>query len=309
MTVIRPANAKDEAGILRLFSLVFHSEMSPEVWRWKYLRDGNTPPAFVAEEDGEIVCHYGTIRQRVCWHGATYYAWDAIDVMAHPRKQGRGLFRRTVQAFMRESCEGQGLFLYGFPTERHKRLGELLVGYEPVAPVRKVSKALPATIPTEAAEGVVYDVLPLDWNSHWHRLEQYVTMATRRDHAYLTWRYLERPNRRYRLVTIPAAPALAVVGVEKETARLMEFLVARDDETLSRQLLTGAENVAQDEGAAVLEGWFPPFSWERHFLCGSACYRDEDTEHWLECRLFDQRLNAAWLAKHFYYSLGDFDVY
>ena len=55
MTVIRPASAKDEAGILRLFSLVFHSEMSPEVWRWKYLRDGNMPPAFVAEEDGQII--------------------------------------------------------------------------------------------------------------------------------------------------------------------------------------------------------------------------------------------------------------
>ena len=309
MTVIRPASANDEAGILRLFSLVFRSEMSPEVWRWKYLRDGNTPPAFVAEEDGQIVCHYGTIRQRVCWQGATYYAWDAIDVMAHPRKQGRGLFRRTVQAFMRESCEGQGLFLYGFPTERHKRLGELLVGYEPVTRVHKVFKALPSFPSGSPPTDAVYDVLPLNWDNQWQYLRQHVSMGTCRDQAYLSWRYLARPDRQYRLVTIPAAPALAVVGVQKETARLMEFLVARDDETLSRQLLTGAENVAQDEGAAMLEGWFPPFSWERHFLCDSACYRDEDTEHWLECRLFDQRLNAAWLAKHFYYSLGDFDVY
>ena len=308
MTVIRPATVEDEAEILRLFALVFQSEMSPEVWRWKYLRDGHVLPAFVAEEERQIVCHYGTICQRVYWQGQEHYAWDAIDVMAHPRQQGRGLFRRTIQAFMRELCEGKGLFLYGFPTQRHKRLGELLVGYEPVARVHKVFNVLASPLVGSSA-AVVYDVLPLNWDSHWHRLEKSVVIATRRDHAYLTWRYLKRPNRHYRLVTIPAAPALAVIGIQSGKALLMEFLIAPDDEVLARQLLAGAEYVAREEGAEVLEGWMPQFSWARHFLCRSAKYHEEETEHWLECRLFDRRLSAAWLAEHFYYSLGDFDVY
>jgi len=68
--------------------------------------------------------------------------------------------------------------------------------------------------------------------------------------------------------------------------------------------------VAREEGVEVLEGWFPAF-----FLgvqISFALRRNivkEDTEHWLECRVFDGRLSAAWLAEHFYYSLGDFDVY
>lgn len=309
MAVIRPCHAEDEAAILRLFSLVFQSDMSPLVWRWKYLRDGLAPPAFVAEEEGEIVCHYGTIRQRVSWQGTEHYAWDAIDVMAHPRRQGRGLFRQTVQAFMRETCAGQGLFLYGFPTERHKRLGELLVGYEPVSRVHKVSKTLPSMISRETAPGVVYDVLPLHWDRHWQRLEQSVALTTRRDYDYLTWRYLERPNGHYRLVTIPTAPALAVLGLQPGKALLMEFLVAPDDDSLARQLLAATERVAREAGAEVLEGWMPQLSWGRHFLCSSAGYRGEDADHWLECRIFDHRLTAAWLAAHFYYSLGDFDVY
>jgi len=309
MAIIRPVSAEDEAGILRLFALAFQSEMSPAVWRWKYLHEGSSPSAFVAEENGEIVCHYGTIRQRVYWQGQEHYAWDAIDVMAHPRQQGRGLFRQTVQAFMRESCEGQGLFLYGFPTERHKRLGEILVGYEPVARVHKVSKFLSPTLLGNSTDAVVYDVLPLNWDSQWQRVQEHFVMLTRRDHAYLTWRYLARPDRRYRLVTIPAAPAVAVIGVQPGKALLMEFLVTPQNELLVQQLLAGAERVAQEEGAEVLEGWFPAFSWECKFLCASAQYREEDTEHWLECRLFDRRLSAAWLAEHFYYSLGDFDVY
>jgi len=184
MAVIRSATAEDEAEILQLFSLVFQSEMSPAVWRWKYLRDGSSLSAFVAEEDGEIVCHYGTIRQRVYWQGQEHQAWDAIDVMAHPRQQGRGLFRRTVQAFMRESCEGQGLFLYGFPTARHKRLGEILVGYEPVAVFKSVQVAL-ANAFWKSTDAVVYDVLPLNWDSQWPRVQEHFVMLTRRDHAYL----------------------------------------------------------------------------------------------------------------------------
>ena len=89
----------------------------------------------------------------------------------------------------------------------------------------------------------------------------------------------------------------------------MEFLVPPQNELLVQQLLAGAERVAREEGAEFLEGWFPPFSWECKFLCAAAQYHEEDTEHWLECRVFDRRLSAAWLAEHFYYSLGDFDVY
>jgi hypothetical protein len=282
--------------------------MSPEVWRWKYLRERDALPAFVAEEDGEIVCHYGTIRQRLAWQGREHAAWDAIDVMAHPRKQGRGLFRQTIQAFMHEVCEGQGLFLYGFPTERHKRLGELLVGYEPVARVHKVSKSLAAPSAT-APRDVVYDVLPLGWDAYWQEIQKHFVMIARRDHAYLAWRYLARPNRSYRLVTIPATLALAVVGVQSGIARLMEFLTPANDERLARQLLAGAEHVAREGEAESLEGWFPAFSWESQFLCSVAQYHAAETEHWLECRTFDRRVSAAWLAEHFYYSFGDFDVY
>lgn len=309
MAIIRPARVEDEAGILRLFSLVFRSEMSPAVWRWKYLRGEPALSAFVAEENGEIVCHYGTIRQRVSWQGQEHDAWDVIDVMAHPRQQGRGLFRQTVQTFMREVCERQGLFLYGFPTERHKRLGELLVGYEPVARVHKVFKSLIEGGSAGPLTDIVYDVLPLNWDTYWPQVQEQFVILTRRDRAYLSWRYLARPNRRYRSVTIPAAPALAIVGVESGTARLMEFLVPAQDESLAQQLLAGAEQVAREEGAGVLEGWFPVFSRASQFLCSLPQYRDEDTEHWLECRIFDQRIDAAWLREHFYYSFGDFDVY
>lgn len=308
MAVVRPYRTGDEDGILRLFPLVFQQELPLTVWQWKYLRNGEPPPVFVAEEDDQIVCHLGAIRQRLSWQGVQGCGWDIVDVMCHPRYQGRGLFRRTVQEFMSALCEGQSWLMYGFPTEPHRRLGEILVGYEPVARVYRVRKTLSANVLPLPEREVRLDVLPPDWDSHWRRLETRFGLVNRRDRAYLTWRYLARPGKHYRLVTLPGKTALAVIGLEQGKAHLMEFVVEEGEQTSAALLLTAVETVARSEGALELEGWFAPWVWEYRFLTGPGGFTGETAENYLECRLFDRRLSAAWLAEHFYYSLSDFDV-
>jgi hypothetical protein len=309
VAVIRPYQPGDEQEICRLFSSVFQLELPLAVWRWKYLRDGQPPPVFVAEEDGQIVCHFGAIRQRLVWRETAGWGFDCVDTMAHPRQQGRGLFRRTVQAFMRELCEGQSWFMYGFPTERHRRLGEILVGYEPVARVHTLRKAGGLLAPTPGNPEVAFDMLPLDWDAQWRQLEPHFGLVNRRDRAFLVWRYWLRPGKRYRFVTMHGVPALAVVGIEKNKAYVMEFLVEPENTALAHALLAGVEALVQDERVSAIEAWFPAFTWESRFLCRDGGFTANEAEHWLECRLFDPRFSASWLARHFYYSLSDFDVY
>jgi len=309
LAVIRSYQSGDEQGICRLFSTVFQLELPLAVWRWKYLRGGQPPPVCVAEENGQIVCHFGALRQRLVWQGEEGWGLDCVDVMAHPRLQGQGLFRRAVQAFMREFCEGQSWFMYGFPTERHRRLGEILVGYEPVVRVHTLRRTARSRDSTPENLAVAFDMLPLDWDAQWRRLEPKYGLVNRRDRAFLVWRYWLRPGKRYRFVTIHGAPALAVVGIERRQAYVMEFLVEPGNTTLARALLTGVEAVLQAERVSAVEGWFPAFSWESRFLRSDGQFLAQEAEHWLECRLFDPRFTSAWLAEHFYYSLSDFDVY
>ena len=308
MTIIRAYQPGDEHGICRLFSSVFHLELPLAVWRWKYLRSENPPPVFVAEEAGQIVCHFGALRQRLIWQGTEGWGFDCIDVMAHPRLQGQGFFRRTVQAFMRDLCENQSWFMYGFPTDRHRRLGEILVGYEPVARVYKLSKVSSLNVSRKNIE-VAFDLLPLDWDVQWRRLETHFSLVNRRDRAFLIWRYWLRPGKHYRFVTVLGAPALAVVGIEPRKAYLMEFLVQPEDIRLARTLLAGVEAVLDAERVSEVEGWFPSFTWESRFLSRDGGFTANEADNWLECRLFDRRFSAVWLAEHFYYSLSDFDVY
>lgn len=307
--MIRPYQPGDEQGICRLFATVFQQELPLAVWQWKYQRDGALPPAFVAEDNGQIVCHYGALRQRFLWQGEERYAWDIVDVMSHPRYQGRGLFRRAAQTFIDWLGMGQSLMFYGFPNERARRLGELLIGYEPVARVYKVRKVLPPTS-SPLPQGVVQlDKLPYDWNRHWQHLEERFGLVARRDYAHLTWRYLARPGKQYRILTIPGTASLAVVGVESNRAYLLEFLLAPQEQAGAARLLAGVEGVCRTEGAKEIEGWFVRWAWETNFLTGPGGWTGEEADHYLECRLFEPKLSAAWLSEHLYYSLGDYDVF
>jgi hypothetical protein len=306
---IRSYQPGDEAGIVSLFATVFQHELSLASWQWKYLRDGEPPPVYVAEEDGQIVCHYGALCQRLSWEGKVVLGWDIVDVMCHPRHQGRGLFRQAAQGFITQLCERRGALIYGFPGDRHRRLGERLIGYEPVAAVYKVQKRLAPTSTSFPAGIVVLRTIPPEWDQQWSVLERRFGFVTRRDRQLLSWRYEERPGKRYRFLTIPGVPALAVVGCESEKAYLMEFVLEEGNTAAAQLLLLAVESLCSAEGATTLEGWFARFAWECEFLIGRGGFTGVEADTYFECRVFDPCLRAAWLAEHFYYSLGDYDVF
>jgi hypothetical protein len=306
---IRSYQLGDEAGIVSLFATVFQHELPLAVWQWKYRRENEFPSVFVVEEEGQIVCHYGALRQRLSWEGKEVLGWDIVDVMCHPHHQGRGLFRRAAQAFISQLRGQPGALIYGFPGERHRRLGERLVGYEPVASVYKVHKPLPLRALPFPAGAVVLRAVPDEWDQSWQTLEQRFGLVARRDRRMLSWRYVERPNKRYRLLTLPGVAALAVVGIEARKAYLMEFLLTEENTAAAQVLLLAVEAVCCSEGVEILEGWFPRFAWECGFLTGTGGFTGAEADTYFECRVFDPRLRPSWLAEHFYYSLGDYDVF
>ena len=308
--MIRSYQPGDEGGIVRLFATVFQHELPLPLWQWKYLRNGDLPPVYVAEEEQQIVCHYGALCQRLAWEGKEVLGWDIVDVMCHPRYQGRGLFRRAAQEFIAQlRALSNSVLIYGFPGERHRRLGEHLVGYEPIVPVYKVQKTLSVgTSPFPAGVLVLRSLSP-EWDRQWRLLERRFGFVMKRDRQLLSWRYLERPDKRYRLLTVQDFSALAVVSIETNKAYLMEFLVEDDNIAVAHILVRAVEALCRAEGISEIEGWFARFAWECRFLTEEGGFAGAESHHYFECRVFDSRLRASWLAEHFYYSLGDYDAF
>jgi GNAT superfamily N-acetyltransferase len=285
---------------------VFGHDLPMEAWKWKYQR-GEEPTAYVAEKDGEVVCHFGAWKRELAWRGKPKWGFDIVDVMCDPRHQGRGLFRRTASAFIRELAAGRSLMFYGFPGERHRRLGERVIGYRPIAPVHKIRRVLDAP-PARPSAGVL-DGVPRDWDLRVRNVEARFDFVARRERSYLLWRYVARPDRNYRIFTLDGVPSLAVVGIEGEKGYLLEFLVGTIEEGSARRLAEAVEHHCHAGGVREIEAWFPAWAWETRHLIETAGWNSETADHWFECLIFEQEPSPSWLAEHFYYSLGDYDVH
>ena len=305
---IRPGRSGDEGQIRALFARVFEHELSSEEWKWKYLRDGEPPPAYVAEDRAEVVAHLGGLRQRVSWRGGEAVAWNMVDAMCERRYAGRGVYRRVATALMDELGNRGSVMLYGFPGEGHRRVGERFLGFRAIAPVYMVRKALYAS--PASGQGRLLNALPRDWDALWPRIEARFGLVARRDYAHLRWRYLARPDKKYRIVTIDGAAAIAIVGIEGEAAYLLEFLTDGASADIALSLLAEAEVACHAEGARRIEGWFPSWTFETRLLVERAGWTGSEADHWIvTLRIFDPALSVGWLADHFYYSLGDYDVF
>jgi hypothetical protein len=306
---IRLYRPGDEAGIVALFREVFASELAIPTWRWKYLRGVEPAPVVVGEDGGRIVCHYGGIRSTLVADGEETIAYAIVDVMCERLHQGRGIFRRAAKRFFEAFCEGRAALIYGFPGERHRRLGEILLGYRPVAPVHRLSRSLAGPQPHWPAEVLRPAAIPEDWDARWARIEPRFRLVNRRDRETLSWRYVERPDRTYRVLVARDHAALAVVGLEGSSAYLMELVAEPETSAIAlARLVVAAELAAAEGGATTLAGWFPAFARESGILL-AAGFVGEPADHRVEIRFFERSFDPDWMAGSFYYSLGDYDVH
>lgn len=136
MTIdVRPAEPADRPALLKLFRLAFGADPSPEEWAWKYDLNPNAAQSAVAVTDGKLTGFYGAFGTRYRGAGGSLPGLSAVDVMTDPsaRTLGRrALFQTLGEGYCRLNREAGAPFYFGFPHERHRVLGERLVGYRSV---------------------------------------------------------------------------------------------------------------------------------------------------------------------------------
>ncbi|MFP4087436.1 MAG: GNAT family N-acetyltransferase, partial [Desulfobacteraceae bacterium] len=122
---VRPYRSDDEAGVLSLWEAAFGKELSPSLWRWKYLKNPYPVQIGVAVDDDErVLVLYGGIPYRANWNGNQVSMTHLMDIMSHPDCRGSGLFVKTGAAFF-DLFAGpeRTLFYYGFPGKYHFDIG------------------------------------------------------------------------------------------------------------------------------------------------------------------------------------------
>lgn len=251
-----------------LFQESFGQAMHESVWRWKYA-PGRGQGLFVWSASG-AVAHYGGLTRAVHCFGDPVLALQPVDVLVRPRERGvltrKGpMFLAAATLFDAEvGLQATHRLIYGFPTKRHMALGHRLGLFVPSERIAElVWSAQDAASPGDERLIGLNDLDPVAFEAMvmpcWQAMaaDYADKIIAVRDAHWLRYRYLEHPERRYRILAVVDGRQDRPVGVlvlrtEGERCELLDLVGAT---SAMPRLVDVARRIAAHEGAAMLYAW------------------------------------------------------
>ena len=233
---LRPTEPADLPALSDLFARRFGHPLSAAEWEWKYRRISDAGPgegrSLVAVAGGGIVAHAGALRLPARWRGEGSEVreggiWQLADFAG---EAGPGL-RPPLVALGRHLLAhipgpADAPWIFGFPSERHFRLGVHAFGYRPLAEIQPLAGEIPRGAPAERVDIAISDSCGEWAEAIWEATcEESGGLGVRRSAAFLNWRYHARPERYYRFYRLRTGEregllVVAFVGAEAWAAEV-----------------------------------------------------------------------------------------
>jgi hypothetical protein len=258
----------DFPAIAGLFREVFQRPMTRALWEWKY---GEGRGRAVLVWRGErLVAHYGGMRRRISYLGCPALGCQIGDVMVQVDERGvltrRGPFFLATAGFgaLYAGYGSEHRITFGFPNERHARLGQRLGLYSVVGKIVELCWR-----DLSAGRRAGRRVRPLNgrgWRS-WERLVARLWRQMRRDlqgavvgvrdWSYLRHRYLLHPEHDYRLFLLLGPLGLRPYGlfVLRPLGRRCELVDLLGGLQHLPEVVRSALPIARRLGAEEVFGW------------------------------------------------------
>lgn len=335
---VRPYQPGDERGLVQLFKRVFGVERTLNRWCWQF-RDNPVGEQFIrvaVTDSGHLVGHYGGVPVWANWAGERLVLTQVVDVMADPVVRGglsrrRGIFSRMLASYI-EECLGPGRAAlgFGFPPIGNLRLGRQL-GYRKLHGVQSLVKQIVEPLSFSLSVSIaamgwvveeVVDLRPVD--RLWLRCQPELPVAIIRDAQYLTWRYSQHPEIQYHVIVVRrrlsgewvglavlrlgVGKELAFLGQDDTSACIVDWLAPTDERLAAWLLLAKCEAIGREHGMRRLHAWFRPGSVHWNFLTARG-FQPESTPMYLTARPGIEGLSLEWAKEHWYYTMGDSDLY
>ena len=239
---------EDDPEMFRLYEQVFGAEATERSrfrWAWQYERNPRLaqsgPVIWMAREGERLLGQMAALRVSLWFGGREVQASWGNDYFVRVDAQGRGLGALLSNAWSDHEDVALALGLTPSSYPLFKKLGFVDVGpvpfYQKVMDARAVARrrlgpllgtlAAPALFaalrlrfgrpPRPDAEVAVSAVAGFsdEYDSLWERARASYAMCVRRDAAYLRWKYLEIPHRRYDLLEARRKGVLAGYAVSR----------------------------------------------------------------------------------------------
>jgi hypothetical protein len=307
---LRPTREEDLPALTRLLARRFGHPFAAAEWEWKYRRLPGEARSLVAMEvaAGEVLAHAGALCLPACWRGGEGGVWQLTDFAGEAGGSGLraplvGLGRALLADLPRP---GDAPWIFGFPSERHFRLGVHAFGYRPLAVVQPLAGMIPDDSELAGVAGAGADLEISDhcgdWaEAIWRRCD---VLGVRRSAAFLNWRYHARPERYYRFYRLRerAAEGLLVFAFVGAEAWAVEAWLPAGAEWYPSLLA-----VAADLRASGLDLWrfWPGLPSPLAARLGLAAAGEP---RFLGCRGGTTGADPVLAAQGFTYAMGDYDL-
>ena len=261
---IRRAEKRDRPAVLRLFAEVFGESVDPAVWEWKY--DANPfPAASVAAFDGEDAVGFfggfGTGYRGTLFDGPGVSGVDVMTSRSARRLGHAGLYRSLGERFVEENRRLGIPFYFGFPNDRHRVIGERVLGFRTVEKAGEWSRPIGEASILAGLRRRLRRLTPSDGLSEAHdslaeALHARPGLRTDRSRATLEWRYGRRPCAAYLLVELldprGRSRAFGAVRIVGEKAILADLQVLDEESGDAPDLLDAIVERARAHGATTV---------------------------------------------------------
>lgn len=275
--LIRPYNDADEQEVRSLWQTAFGKDLNPDIWKWKYHRPFFERRILLCVTNGnQPVVMFSCLPYPALYHGREIRIGHAVDSMSHPLYRGNirgrnGLFALTTRLFFEQyGREDDLVFIYGFPGERHFRLGNILLNY-----TRMINPLLYFTWSPDffndrlrLFKGSIRSIKGSDGRLDgfaW-RMATYYPLAIFRDSRFLSWRYGQHPLLSYDIFTY--GPILGkringyvVLSLDKTLATIVDMLIPQDN-VIFLDFLARVCGHLKSKGISLVRTWLP----NNHFL-------------------------------------------
>ncbi len=337
--IIRPYEPSDEPQIIASWEEAFKQRMDAETWRWKYHAN---PAGFrtmlCLSETGDVAVHYAAQVYRITHNGQKKLALHLTDNFSHPAYRwalgGKtGLFVKTSWAFLKtyldeipiDPCfklyvsHPKAHFHYGFPGQRHYRLGAKLMYYRLFKPGTLYFTFSDNKCPSKnswiSLQRCEYQDFPDPdgINKLWQEVLNFFNpFSVIRDYTFLKWRYFNKPNGNYAFFCLKnrfskkmSAWLIAVShSREVNTLRIVDFL-AKDTHSME-SLLKGFIN--ENKGRHI-ECWCSEnHPLKKAFLKAGFMPEDEPLGI-VPCARCDETGISPDEADKFIWTMGDADLF
>lgn len=227
---LKHVRQSDWQDIAKLFQEIFGSQMTLDLWKWKYSNGrGN---AIFAEKDGRVVAHYGGIYRDIQLFGVSDWAFQICDVMVAPAERGVFTKNGPFNLMARTAAEIYGPLGFGFPNERHAKLAERADIGESMGEIMelqwKPSKTKLSFLYRFKVFSTVNEYWEKEVNHCWGEMAKSLSdqVVGVRDWDYMQYRYINHPQTTYEIIGISSlltARSFCVV-VLKRTQKEIEVM-------------------------------------------------------------------------------------